>query len=161
MFELEPVRARPEEAPIPSEYKNVVHPIPLRLINIVLRLNLLHTNLHALFPKADILLLHLLRCLIGDIRRNRIYRVSNESRNGEHYEEDDERYEFPKDRHCGTRLVEARVRVWGGCRWYAMGSEVNVTVESVGKSVCDDTSCVDGVVIKQAVSWRWRSGLAI
>ena len=42
-----------------------------------------------------------------------------------------------------------------------MGSEVKVMVRPVGKSVCDDASCVDGVVVKQAVSWRQGSGLAI
>ena len=34
-------------------------------------------------------------------------------------------------------------------------------VGPVEKSVCDDASCIDGVIVKQAVSWRQGSGLAI
>lgn len=42
--------------------------VPLRLINVVLRLHFLDPNLHALLPKTDVLFLHLLRGFVRDIR---------------------------------------------------------------------------------------------
>ena len=71
-------QARPELASqVPSKYS-----LPLCRIDIILCLDLLYSNLHAFFPEADILLLHLLRRFFSDIRRNCVCGIANESGNG-------------------------------------------------------------------------------
>ena len=71
-------QTRPELA----SYVSSKHSLPLCRINIILGLDFLYSNLHAFFPEADILLLHLLRRLISDISRNRVRGIANESGNG-------------------------------------------------------------------------------
>ena len=77
--------APPNPPPPKTKPKNP----PLSLINIILRLNLFNPNLHALLPKADVLLLHLLARLIRDISHNGIDRETDETHDGEAEEEED------------------------------------------------------------------------
>lgn len=64
--------------------------IPLRLVHVIFRLDFLDPNLHALLPKTDILLLHLLRCLICNICDYRVDGIAYEGCESQGYEEDDE-----------------------------------------------------------------------
>ena len=57
------------------------HSLPLCRIDVILGLDFLYPNLHAFFPEADILLLHLLRRFVGYISRNRVCGIANESSN--------------------------------------------------------------------------------
>lgn len=69
------------------------------MVDVILRLDLLYPNFHSLLPKANVLLLHLLRSLLGDICGNGIYDVANECSDREHYEEDEERNDLGEDGH--------------------------------------------------------------
>ena len=61
--------------------------ILLRLIHIILRLHLLDPNLHPFFAKTDILLLHLLGCLVRDVGGDGVDDEADEARDGEAQEE--------------------------------------------------------------------------
>lgn len=76
-----------------------MNPIPLRLIDVIFGLDLLDPNLHALLPKADVLLLHLLRRLVRDIGRDCVCSIANEGGKGQDYEKNDKRYELREGRH--------------------------------------------------------------
>ena len=72
----------------------------MRLIDIILRLDLFHADLHPLFPEAHILLLHLLGRLVRDVGGDGVDDEADEARDGEAQEQEDEGEEFGEDGHC-------------------------------------------------------------
>ena len=72
---------------------------PLRLIDVVLRLDLLHPDLHSFLAEANVLLLHLVRRLARNVGRDRINGVADKGGDGEGEDEDDEGEDFGEDAH--------------------------------------------------------------
>lgn len=60
-------------------------------INIILLVNLLDANLHPVSREHDVLLLHLVPCLVRDILHDAVDDESHDGEDGEDHEEDDER----------------------------------------------------------------------
>ena len=103
--------------------------IPLRLINIILCLDLPDPNLHALLAKTDVFLLHLLRCLVCDIRCDCVDRIADECSESEDYEQNEEGEKLREDHGGVGWWVEARAVA--SCADVDLRREVGGDIEQV------------------------------
>lgn len=66
---------------------------PLTPIDVILLLQLLHSDRHAILRKHDIALLHLLTCGVGHFLDDAVDDEADDGKNGDHDEEDNKREE--------------------------------------------------------------------